>query len=315
MRVKNISNIVLAALLACAACGRDEQSTGGMPAAADRTPGAAPAQELPAPDTGAAAAATPPNAAPGTPSGRPPATPPGGRAAGSAGAPAGGAQPRPTALAAPPPSAPPPAAEPQQPQVQNDGAAVLQRASAAYANLRSLRADFVMHYSNPLLRQQTTSRGTLYQRRPDRVALRFTDPAGDVILSDGQFYWIYYPSIDAQQVIRCPTSAGSGEQGADLQAQFVGDPVRRFRYTLHGQESVGGRSAHVLTLEPREQAGYKRLKVWLDTRDSLARRFEITELNNTVRRFELSDFDVNAGIPDATFRFTPPANARIVDCP
>jgi outer membrane lipoprotein-sorting protein len=220
-------------------------------------------------------------------------------------------QPNPAPAPAPPAAEPKP--EPQSPAGQDDGAAVLQRASAAYEKVRSLKANFVMQYTNPLLRQQTTSRGTLYQRRPDRIALRFSDPEGDVILSDGAFYWIYYPSIDAKQVIRCPTSEG-GEQGVDLQAQFVGDPVRRFRYTLHGQESVGGRSADVLTLEPRERTDYRALKVWLDTRDSLARRFEITEHNGTVRRFELSGFEVNPGIPDATFRFTPPADARVVSC-
>jgi hypothetical protein len=43
-----------------------------------------------------------------------------------------------------------------------------------------MQAGFVMRFDNPLLRQQTTSRGTLYQQQPDRFALRFTDPDGDV---------------------------------------------------------------------------------------------------------------------------------------
>ena len=187
----------------------------------------------------------------------------------------------------------------------------LQRASAAYAGLRSMKADFVMQLNNPLLRQQTTSRGTLYQRRPDRIALRFSDPAGDMIIGDGEYFWIYTPSLDSLQVIQSPASGG-GDQAVDLQAQFLGDPVRRFRHTLHGQESVAGRAAHVLTLEPRERAEYKTLKVWLDTRDALARRFEITEHNGTVRRFDLNNFEANPNIPDATFRFTPPRGARIV---
>jgi outer membrane lipoprotein carrier protein len=207
---------------------------------------------------------------------------------------------------------PSPAAPLSQAQ-QDDGAAILKRAADAYANVRSMKADFVMQFNNPLLRQQTTSRGTLYQRRPDRIALRFSDPAGDVLLSDGESFWVYYPSIDAKQVIRC-AAAASGDQGVDLQAQFVGDPVRRFRFTHHGQESVAGRTAEVLTLEPRERAEYRTLKVWLDTRDALARRFEITEHNGSVRRFELSSFEVNPTIPDATFRFSPPEGAQIVSC-
>jgi outer membrane lipoprotein carrier protein len=312
VRVTTTISIVLAASFVAAACGRQEETP---PAATPAPPTAAPALELP--DSAAAAVPAQPNEPTDTASGRQPNTPPGTARAGSATATAGTAQqPRPKApLLKPAPSSSGP--EPQPPAAQatpqDEAAAVLQRAAAAYANVRALRADFVMQYSNPLLRQQTTSRGTLYQRRPDRIALVFSDPAGDVILSDGQFYWVYYPSVDAAQVIRCAAAEG-GEQGVDLQAQFVGDPVRRFRYTLDGQESVGGRAAHVLTLEPRERTDYRTLKVWLDTRDSLARRFEITEHNNTVRRFDLSDFEVNPAIPDATFRFTPPAGSRVVSC-
>jgi len=197
-------------------------------------------------------------------------------------------------------------------QQQDDGAAILRRAATAYADVRSMQADFVMQFNNPLLRQQTTSRGTIYQQRPDRIALRFTDPAGDVILSDGEYFYVYQPSVDAQQATRTPASPGAGG-GVDLQAQFIGNPVERFEYTLHGTESVGGRDANVMTLVPRERAEYRSLKVWFDARDSIARRFEITEHNGSTRRFDLSNLRLNPTIPADVFRFTPPAGVRIVN--
>ena len=194
---------------------------------------------------------------------------------------------------------------------QDDGTQVLRRAAAAYEDVRSMQATFVMQFNNPLLRQQTTSRGTLYQQRPDRIALRFTDPDGDVILSDGQHFYIYQPSVDRNQATQSPASPGGGG-GVDLQAQFVGNPTERFRYTLEGRENVGGRPADVMMLVPRERAEYRSLKVWFDTRDSLARRFEITEHNGSIRRFDLSGLQVNTSIPPAVFRFSPPADVRIV---
>jgi outer membrane lipoprotein-sorting protein len=194
---------------------------------------------------------------------------------------------------------------------EDEGAAALRRAAAAYDQVRSMQAAFVMQFNNPLLRQQTTSRGTLYQQHPDRIALRFSDPDGDVILSDGEYFYMYQPSIDANQATRTPASPSAGG-GVDLQAQFVGNPTERFRFTLEGTETVAGRPARVLTLVPRQRAEYRSLKVWLDTRDSLARRFEITELNGSVRRFDLSDLRVNPSIPAGVFRFTAPAGVRIV---
>ena len=216
-------------------------------------------------------------------------------------------QPAPAQPQAPTPA---PASDPSAAQ-EDEGAAALRRAAAAYDQVHSMQAVFVMQFNNPLLRQQTTSRGTLYQQHPDRIALRFSDPDGDVILSDGEYFYMYQPSIDANQATRTPAAPGAGG-GVDLQAQFVGNPTERFRYTLEGTETVAGRPARVLTLVPRQRAEYRSLKVWLDTRDSLARRFEITELNGSVRRFDLSDLRVNPAIPAGIFRFTAPEGVRIV---
>jgi outer membrane lipoprotein-sorting protein len=133
-----------------------------------------------------------------------------------------------------------------------------------------------------------------------------------VIVSDGRHFWVHYPSVDARQVIRAPASqAGAG--GVDLKSQFVGDPVARFQATLEGREAVAGRDAHILTLVPRAPAGYRRLRVWIDARDHLVRRFEIHEANEVVRRFELRNLELNPRLGDDLFRFTPPTDARIID--
>ncbi len=189
--------------------------------------------------------------------------------------------------------------------------AVLRRAAAAYDLVRSLRATFVQRLENPLLNATTTSRGTLYERRPGRFLMRFSQPAGDVIVSDGRTLWVYYPSVDSSQVIRAAGGAGAG--GLDLQAQFLGDPLRRFAARLEGSETVGGRTATVLVLTPREPAQYRQLRVWVDERDGLVRRFEITDDSGAVRRFELSDLRVNPTLPDSLFHFEPPPGATIVD--
>jgi len=193
-----------------------------------------------------------------------------------------------------------------------DARTVLLRASEAYGKVRSLRAEFVQTAENPLLRSRVTSRGTLVQRRPDRFLMRFSEPAGDVIVSDGEWIWVYYPSVDEKQVMRAPVGAG-GAGGADLQAQFLGDPLTRFTPTLEGTESVRGRRAYVLLLTPRVDTGFRSLKVWVDAQDHLVRRFELVESNGVKRHFELDRLEVGVAAPDSLFRFTPPEGARIVE--
>ena len=195
---------------------------------------------------------------------------------------------------------------------QADAATILRRASAAYARVNTLAAEFTQRLQNRLLRTDARSRGRLYQRHPDRFLMRFEDPAGDVIVSDGRYFWVYYPSVDSLQVMRAPAGA-QGSSGVDLRSQFIGDPVERFDATLDGREAVGGRDAHVLTLVPKQPQGYQRLRIWVDDRDHLVRRFEITEENGNVRLIELHGLEINRPLDEELFRFTPPPNARIVE--
>jgi outer membrane lipoprotein carrier protein len=214
----------------------------------------------------------------------------------------------PDASSPPSPAASPPAASPSTGQQAVSTDAILRATSRRYEQVRSMQAEFEQQMHNPLLGQTTRSSGTLYQRQPDRFLMQFSDPEGDVIVSDGQYFWLYYPSVDARQVIRTPR----GPQGLDLHAQFIGDPVNRFQATSHGRESVRGRDAHVLTLVPREPLGYRTLKVWIDADDHLVRRFELTEENGNVRQFELRNVVVNPSLPDRLFQFTPPAGAQVI---
>jgi outer membrane lipoprotein carrier protein len=194
----------------------------------------------------------------------------------------------------------------------SDPYAVLERASVAYERLRSIQAEFRQEARNPILRRTIRSRGTLYQRQPAYFLMRFEEPAGDVIVSDGEHLWVYYPSVDSAQVLRLPAARGAG--ATDLRSQFIGDPAERFRASSGGAEAVEGRLADILVLEPRaEGEGYRTLTAWIDRQDGLARRFEIVETNGLVRRFELSGIRRNPDLPASLFRFEPPDGVRVVD--
>ncbi len=211
----------------------------------------------------------------------------------------------------PPASSKPAVSPPASARGGDAGARILSKTSAKYAGVRTMTADFAMRTENPLLRSKSNSRGKLYQQRPDRIALRYSEPADEVILSDGQFFWVYLPSMYKGQVIKSPASAG-GSNAVDLQAQFVGNPVERFQYTMQGTETVAGRATDVIVMVPRTRAQFKSLKVWIDRSDALVRRFEFVEHSGVIRHIELSNLRTNVGIPASTFKFTPPAGVRVV---
>lgn len=202
-----------------------------------------------------------------------------------------------------------PAAEPS--TAGQDPVRLLRRTAQIYASMSGLKAEFTMLTRNPLLGTRVTSHGMLYQRRPDRIRLDFTDPDGDAIVGDGQFFWVYYPSVDPTQVTKTPAAGTAGI--VDLQAQFVGDPLTRFEHTVDGTEAVNGREAVSISLVPREDLGYQKLRIWIDTQDNLVRRFEITDPNGVTRLLDLRSLETNPALADSLFRFTPPPGTRVVE--
>ncbi|HEU0302140.1 MAG TPA: outer membrane lipoprotein chaperone LolA [Longimicrobium sp.] len=275
--------------LALAACGGRESSAAAPREQGERAPDGAPAA---AAATQAPAAAAQPGAPASTPAGQAPAAAPG-------------------AVATPAPAAPAAPATPAEKANQDRAAEILSQAERAARGIRSLEADFTQTLTVPLLGSTQRSAGKLYQRKPDRFLMRFSEPAGDVIVADGRHFWLYYPSMDRTQVIR--TSISEGGEQVDLQSQFLSNPNQRFVATLAGEESVGGETAYVLTLVPRGASPYRILKVWVDKDDYLVRRFELTEENDSVRRVEMRNLRTNHALADDLFTFTPPAGAQVFD--
>jgi outer membrane lipoprotein carrier protein len=204
------------------------------------------------------------------------------------------------------------AAPPAATETAPDAAAVLRRAEEVYSGIRAMEADFRQVVEVPLLGQTTRSQGKIYHRRPDRFAMHFTQPQGDVVVADGRHLWMYYPSVDARQVMRTGMSAAAGQQ-MDLHAEFLSNPTARYNAVLQGVESVGGRPAHVVHLTPRTRSGYRHVRIWIDREDALVRRFELTEENESVRTLELSNIRRNPTLADNLFQFTPPAGAQVFD--
>jgi outer membrane lipoprotein carrier protein len=273
-----------ALVVALAACGGQESSADspaeGVAPARPRVEQAAPEAVVPEPVTQVA----------------------GGDTASAPAAPAPASVP---AVEAPKTAAPAPAASLQ------DATEILRRTERRADGIRTLEADFVQSLRVPLLNQTQNSAGKMYQRKPDRFLMRFTQPAGDVMVADGRHFWLYYPSTDRTQVIR--TSIAKGGGSVDLQRQFIGDAARRFVATLNRGEVVDGHDSYALTLVPRQASPYKVLRIWVDKDDYTVRRFETTEENESVRRVELRNIKVNGSLPDNLFSFTPPQGTQVFD--
>src|SRR5713226_1237856 len=142
---------------------------------------------------------------------------------------------------------------------------VLDRASASFDTVRTVQADFTQIVDNPMLGDPDTTRGRLYQRRPNYFAMRFSDPKNDRIVADGRRLWLYTPSTTPGQVIRT-TIPGTGTTGPNLIAQFVERPRERYAARWLRADSLAPDASivDVLALTPKNpSAPYRDAAVWV----------------------------------------------------
>lgn len=187
---------------------------------------------------------------------------------------------------------------------------LLEAASARYQETSSLCADFSQTLSVPLLGQERSGRGRLCQTQPNLFAMRFEEPAGDVVVVDGTHVWIYYKSTDPGTVIRLPMADAPG--GFDFHREFLDRPAEKYRATYEGTERVAGRETHRIRLVPRARGSYRAAVVWIDAQDRLLRQVRVEEENESVRTVTLSAVSLEPSIPQGWFTFTPPPGAQII---
>lgn len=195
-----------------------------------------------------------------------------------------------------------------------DAAAVVGRSARAYQALSSLKADFEQRIDDPLIDTALTSRGTLVQAGQSKLAMRFSSPAEDRIIIDGQYVWVYTPSTTPGQVLRLGLPSGGPVYGFNVLSWILDRPTERYRMQYLRADRLNGRAVDVVQLVPTiPELPFSRAIVWLDRDDALPRRLEITERMGGTRTIALSHLRVNDNVPDSTFSFKVPSGVHVIN--
>lgn len=186
----------------------------------------------------------------------------------------------------------------------------LARAARTYQGLTSFSADFWQVIDDPMLGNYR-SRGRLVQVGDGRLSLRFTEPAGELIVLDGRHVWMYLPSTEPGQVRKIPMSSLPDYFNP---RSLLDQPDRRFEAKSVRRDQLNGRPADVVLLTPRNpDLPFSEVSLWVDREDGLPRRLQFREKSGATRTFTFADVRINQAIPERTFTFQVPPGVRVVD--
>ncbi len=213
-------------------------------------------------------------------------------------------------LAAAQPEAPAPSGAAGAPAKQ----ACITRAVAAiqrrYQAVRDLRAEFEQTTRSVALGAAgavTTSRGSVVFAKPGKMRWEYQEPEPSLVVSDGQWLWVYDPAH--QEVQKLPVGEGF-LSGAAIQFLLgEGEIERDFAVTAQ----VCSDAKVELELVPRRDASYEKLRVRSDPKTGELLETTVIDLLGNVTQIAFRAMRTNLGPPDELFRFRAPEGVRVIE--
>jgi outer membrane lipoprotein carrier protein len=204
-----------------------------------------------------------------------------------------------------------PVTDPRPTPTDTASAALLDRAARAYASARSIRAQFEQTLTNQNTKTSHVSRGEFFQGGPMRFAFRFTEPAGDAIVSDGSALWVYLPSSAKGQVLKLPGEAG---HALDFLTEILSAPREHYTVKVLPDTTVGSHEVAVYALTPKEtSAPFGRSTLWVGRADALLWMMEAVEPSGLVRRVQFSAIRTNVELPKGALTFVVQEGVQVID--
>ena len=194
---------------------------------------------------------------------------------------------------------------------QDTASTLLDRAASGYRSAHTIRAYFEQTLTSSATGAVHDARGEYLQSGGNRFALRFTDPAGDAVVSDGTSLWLYLPSTAKGQVIKMPSAVGTG---LDVLSALMASPRANYAIVRGNDETVGGHSTAVFALTPkRGDMPFVHATLWIGRSDALIWQLDAVEQSGLERHVRFTSIRMNAALPRDALTFSVPAGVRVID--
>ena len=187
---------------------------------------------------------------------------------------------------------------------------VLETAEEHYQALNNLCARFHQEIDVTLLKEKKYGEGIVCQRQPSEFSMRFSKPDGDMVIVDGNFLWVFYPSIDRKQVMRFTASNSEGR--FNFYKNLLRDPRERFDAEYQGIEEIGSVLSHKISVTPNVRSEFHSAVVWIDTDRFLITGIDVHDANESIRRIRLTDIKVDVDMPEDEFSFILPPGTVVI---
>jgi outer membrane lipoprotein carrier protein len=180
-----------------------------------------------------------------------------------------------------------------------------------YDGAKDFRARFNQTLTNAAFGRKTSSTGEVLLKKPGRMRWNYATPEPKMYLADGNTLWLHEPE-DKQAFKQSLKASQLPAALAFLTGQ--GKLTTEFDIAFAAKSPYGTARDYVLTLSPKApQAQVKTIVFVVDPKTFDVRESVITDQSGNINDLLFSEIRVNTNVPDATFKWSPPAGVRVID--
>ena len=187
---------------------------------------------------------------------------------------------------------------------------VIKRVQEQQKTMNTLEADFRQEKTLALLSKPEVSTGHFTYEKPNNVLWEYDAPKRVQMLIANGVLTTYYPDLRKAEQIEVKKYQDRifkylGASGAiDELASF-------FDFTFSNRADL---PAFVLDLTPKSKSIAKRvqhIKIWIDKKSFLTTKFEYTEGDGDMTRYEFTNIKVNEPVAQSRFELNLPSTVRV----
>jgi outer membrane lipoprotein carrier protein len=191
--------------------------------------------------------------------------------------------------------------------------AVVDRVQKRYDGASDFRAHFSQTLTNPTFKRKTSSAGEVLLKKPGKMRWNYQTPEEKMYLADGAQLWLYEPEdkqafkqkLESSQLpAALAFLTGRGKLSEEFDISFASPP----------QPGLGKPRDYLLSLRPRQaQPQVKEITFVVDPDSFLVRQSVLLDGQGNINDMLFSDIKIGSGLPDSTFRWSPPPGTRVID--
>lgn len=199
----------------------------------------------------------------------------------------------------------------------NSHAEVARKVIDKFESLKTYSAHFDIKTEEG--RNVKVRRGIIYFSNPGKIRFEFDRPAGDLIVSDGKFLWVYIQRLHAvgKQDLTLDVKDENGRSVFSDDPQLgISRLFRKYHYrfdTIQQPRKVDDETYFILDLDQREKiGGYEKIKLFIDPVTYLIRRAEASDSSGKKTTITYERIIENPPLEGKLFQYRPDDNVQVV---